>query len=703
MPEYKFVNSSEALELQLRGVTFDNNTELQPQISTDGAELIPSTHEPLTIVPGEQHDHGVTVTDDLNHIVNAPFRAAIFTKKAEDGNFEFNHTFSPFISGDKIQVKGEPKSVNQNVTLQLSIVSPRQSLIRLNVTLLDCPPGFIFINNSECVCNEDAYEGIFKCDLDNFRSHLNLGYWAGFIDGSKLVTSSCPFCDYNLSSTSNTFVLLPRHRSELNKAVCGETRTGIACGRCQDEYTVHFHSPEFMCKPAEPAGCRFGWLFYILSELVPLTLVFITVLVFNISFTSGSVNGFILFSQLLGSLDIDASGIIVFPDAAKHKIKYVTQGYQVIYGFLNLDFFNSEHLSFCLWKNASALDMLAFKYITILYTVLLVVTVIWIMNKCGGRCLGKFCRITAIKTSIVHGISTFLVISYAQCVKVSLSLLLRVHIHAEQGSDSPHTRAWFNGELVYFSKEHLPYALPALFCLLTVGLLPPFLLLTYPLLNKVLSLLGLENHTVINLISGVLPVSSLKPLLDSFQGCFKDNMRFFAGLYFLYRWSFLVIHLNTGDFSAYYTTVGGFLLFILTLHTICQPYIKREHNIIDALLFANLVLINSLSSFNFHKSNSPISRATVSPAIVQLMLIYLPVIVVGVCLFVTICKYIVSHGYRNQTVANSFIPERAVKLRELLRTISSQNESSDSSEEEFTHNRLMDEHVEYSTMYIEGT
>ena len=104
----------------------------------------------------------------------------------------------------------------------------------------------------------------------------------------------------------------------------------------------------------------------VLSQLVPVTVVLIlTVLLFNISFTSWSVNGFILFSQQIGSLDVDASGIIVFPDTAKDTIKHAKLGYQVIYGLFYLDIFNSESLSFCLWKGASALDMFAFKYISL--------------------------------------------------------------------------------------------------------------------------------------------------------------------------------------------------------------------------------------------------------------------------------------------------------------------------------------------------
>ena len=68
--------------------------------------------------------------------------------------------------------------------------------------------------------------------------------------------------------------------------------------------------------------------FYILSELIPLTVVFICVLILNIRFTSGATNGFILFSQLLGTFDIDVSGIAAFSDSVKHQVNDWTPGYQ---------------------------------------------------------------------------------------------------------------------------------------------------------------------------------------------------------------------------------------------------------------------------------------------------------------------------------------------------------------------------------------
>jgi TRAP-type C4-dicarboxylate transport system permease small subunit len=435
---------------------------------------------------------------------------------------------------------------------------------------------------------------------------------------------------------------------------------------------------------------------YILSELVPVTVVFITVLIFNISFTSGAVNGFILFSQILLSLNIDASGIITFP----HQ-RLVTEGYQLLYGFLNLDFFSIDTMSFCLWPNATALDMLAFKYITIIYALSLVFLVIWFMNKCGGRCLGRWCRITTVKSSIIHGISAFLIICYSQSIMVSSSLLNGVELWRKINSTPPPSvpwRVWQNGNLLYFRRVHLLYALPALFCWLTIGILPPILLITYPLVNKVLAFFGCEESKLVYFVSRKLPISSLKPLLDSIQGCFKDNLRFFAGLYFTHRWTAPLVNAMTSSLGTAYIISEGLLIGMLALHALFQPYQRRVHNVIDTLLFMDLVLINSIAFYHYHLFQSQESGHTIKRNIsvaagFQMTLIYLPLLIVILYMLVIGCRRVYSLYSKNHRSQNQKETDINLKpgtqsfqrLRAAVRSISSLSGDISANEEELPH------------------
>ena len=381
---------------------------------------------------------------------------------------------------------------------------------------------------------------------------------------------------------------------------------------------------------------------------MPVTVVFVTVIVLNISFTSGAINGFILFSQVLLSLNIDASGIIIFPQK-----RSIMEGYQFLYGFLNLDFFTTDTLSFCLWPNATALDMLAFKYITIVYALSLVIVVVWFMNKYGGRCFRKCCRITTIKSSVIRGISAFLIICYSQSVLVSHRLVNGADLWRKESSNTTILkRVWFDGNMIYLSRSHLPYALPALLCLLTIGILPPILLMAYPLLNKVLAFFGIEEYRLVTIISQKLPItSSLKPLLDCFQGCFRDDMRFFAGLYFLYRWMAPIVYTLASSLGSAYVITEIFLILILAIHAFSQPYTQRVHNMVDTILFTDLLLINSITCIHYflfqsQELKSTVSKIVATTAKIQATLIYLPLIAVMIYVIILVAKQVYSFRYR---------------------------------------------------------
>ena len=633
---YRSVNASQVFSIH--GIHINGS-----EVATEGAQLH-RKHDTLHVIPGKLYNHGVTIMDDTNDNISAPLRADIIS-----GNVKLDPVLSSYV-GEKLQLRGTPGDISR---LSLQTVSTRQSYTTFMIELEECPPGFR-LDKDKCVCDANQYFGLVDCDYENFQTYLIPGLWAGLISNREMVTSICPrsFCDYsqlysNDQATVTAFrVMLPRKSSDLDKTICGETRTGTLCGSCRSGYSVHFHSPKYLCKPTRAHLCKVGWLFYFISELVPVTFVFITVIAFNISFTSGAVNGFILFSQIILSLDIDASGIITFPNQ-----KPITEGYQLLYGFLNLDFFTTETMSFCLWHNATALDMLAFKYITIIYALSLVILVIWFMNRCGGRYFRNCCRITTIKSFVIHGISAFLIICYSQSVLVSHSLVNGVELWSREGSNTTIVkRVWLNGNMIYWSRRHLPYALPALLCLLTIGIFPPLLLITYPLLNKVLAFFGVEESKLVTVISQKPPISSIKPLLDCFQGCFKDNLRFFAGLYFLYRWVVPVVYTTASSLGIAYIMTEISLILILATHAFCHPYIKTVHNMIDTILFTDLLLINSISCIHYFLFQTQeikynINKKVATTVKIQATLIYLPFVAMVIYILLLGAKQIYSLWY----------------------------------------------------------
>ena len=131
--------------------------------------------------------------------------------------------------------------------------------------------------------------------------------------------------------------------------------------------------------------------------------------------------------------------------------------------------------------------------------------------------------------------------------------------------------------------------------------IPMVTLLLYPNCYKCLAIMKIPETVYSRSICRMLPLDKLKPLLDSFQGCFKDNCRWFAGLYLLYR-VLIVLNMYLISTENFYLTLEIQLILMLLVHAVIQPYKRRRHNIIDFFLFANMAVINAISMFNFRQA-----------------------------------------------------------------------------------------------------
>ena len=154
---------------------------------------------------------------------------------------------------------------------------------------------------------------------------------------------------------------------------------------------------------------------------------------------------------------------------------------------LTSTFFKFEDgLSFCLWDGATVMDVLAFKYVTSACSILLLTFLLLVFKfpccnvKCHNALDGCQARIQRShqKNWVVHGISAFLVLSYAQSVKVSFQILSSIHLHGE-GKIPAKTVVILSGTIEFLSPVHLRYALPAMFVLIMTTL-PLILLVVYP-------------------------------------------------------------------------------------------------------------------------------------------------------------------------------------------------------------------------------
>ena len=63
------------------------------------------------------------------------------------------------------------------------------------------------------------------------------------------------------------------------------------------------------------------------------------------------------------------------------ELKFFSRIHKIIYQTFLLKIFALKELSFCLWEGATALDMLAFRYVTIVYSLFLVIITVFYFKK----------------------------------------------------------------------------------------------------------------------------------------------------------------------------------------------------------------------------------------------------------------------------------------------------------------------------------
>ena len=141
------------------------------------------------------------------------------------------------IMGNQTLLK--PTNFSINITLNVAVNSNwKQLLVNLIIELSPCHPGFWQYPNSEkCECYNAS--DIMFCSGSS--STIKRGYWCGSVIGKPTVTF-CPenYCNFTCCETSNGYY----HLSPVRDDQCRSHWSGVACGRCDEGYTISFDSVE---------------------------------------------------------------------------------------------------------------------------------------------------------------------------------------------------------------------------------------------------------------------------------------------------------------------------------------------------------------------------------------------------------------------------------------------------------------------------
>ena len=364
------------------------------------------------------------------------------------------------------------------------------------------------------------------------------------------------------------------------------------------------------------ANCTDVWYgvpLFLFLEFVPITAFYITCLVFQISVTTAPMPCFIMYAQLVViAFDSTDSNTLLRQKIIPKEVwdrRLDLKVVLMLYRVLNLEFGNYFLPPYYLSGNLKFIHVAYLGYISAFYPPLLI-CLTWICVELHGRnfrplvwlwrpfhrCFVRLRRGWDTKSDIIDVFTTFFFLSYGKIVYQTLLLIsydVITNIN-ELGQHFTSRQCIVDQSISYGSAYHLLFAIPALFIFIIFSILPPLLLILYPIGAFRSCLSGCHLNSI-----------ALNIFIEKIHGCYRNgldggrDMRSYSGLYFFLRIvPYLIVSLqllqlpknNTATVTYWYYMGTLFFVAALTI-ALAKPYQKAYMNYLDIILLSNLALL----------------------------------------------------------------------------------------------------------------
>ena len=426
------------------------------------------------------------------------------------------------------------------------------------ITQLPCPIGF-FKNKGECQCDSSIKEFNIKCDINDQTILRPANSWTSATTHNNSYT-------YHISLHCPFHYCLP-HSSHLNfstpNSQCQFNRSGLLCGHCQQGLSTVFSSS--YCQ-----HCSNVYLLIIIPIAMAGVVLVLLLFVLNLTVTDGTINGFIVYVNIIS----------INTPLFSTELHHFTPAYTFI-SLANLDL----GIQTCFYSGmddyAKMWLQLAFPFYLIFIATLIIVT---------SRYSTTIQRLTARRALPV--LATLFLLSYTKILRIVCTVLFSYSTITHL--PSKHTT------LVWSMDANVPlfgvrFTILFIVCLILFLILVPF--------NVIL----LFTRT----LSRFRFINKFKPLLDAYQGPYKNKYYYWTGLQLLIRIAFF--GLSSLDRNINLIVCAMLLALFGGMYGMIQPFKNKVKNYQELVFILNLqgLYIILLHNYNFVVINIIIIMAAV--------------------------------------------------------------------------------------------
>ena len=430
------------------------------------------------------------------------------------------------------------------------------------VQLMPCPIGFT-LQNGVCNCDPIFTTYTVECYIDYSAIKRSANTWITALtqaNSTKYLISDCPM-DYCLPHSSKLNLFYPDLQCQFN-------RSGILCSQCQYHLSMVFGSSR--CMECTNLSIILISIIIIIAGVLLVVLLYIL----NLTVTIGTISGIIFYANIVS---INDSVFLVNGNVFKPL--------QVFVSFVNLDL----GIETCFY---SGMDNYTKTWLQLFFPFYLLVIAASIII--ASRYSLKILRLIYSRSLPV--LATLFLLSYTGVLRVVLTVLF---------SYSTITHLPSGHQQIVWSIDASVPLFGIKFTMLFVTCLVLFLLLI-PFNITLLFTRYLLRFRVINYY---------KPLLDAFQGSYKDKHYYWVGLQLTMRSLFFVMYAFQTRLKL---VLSAILLVMFSIYSgYIHPYKNKIVNIQELLLLMNITIMYAVSYQGSEGIFSTATNVMISLAFIQ--------------------------------------------------------------------------------------
>ena len=416
--------------------------------------------------------------------------------------------------------------------------------------------GFEFSKNfSTCDCEPHLRRQTIRCDIDSQKFYRHATTWIGYYPKPLVVIhTNCPF--HYCKSEEIGFQL--DHQDDQ----CAFNHSGVLCGACQQGLSLALGTSQCL-------KCSNVYLLLLIPfALAGVALVFL-LLKCNLTVSVGSINGLIFYANI-----IQVNHPTFFPQGTE-GMNLLTKFLSVFIAWLNLDF----GIQTCFFSGMNTYTKTWLQFVFPAYVWIMVGFMIY-----GSRYFPTVSRL--IGSNAVHVLATLFMLSYAKLLRTVIATAYSTALIGRYFS----TRlVWLmDGNIPFFRGPHIALLLMALVVILVYIIPFTMLVLLAPCLQ------ANSHHRIHQLVN-----IKLKPLLDAYQGPYRDKFRYWTGLMLLVRVTLFAVFagnvLGKPEINLF-AVIASILLLVTLYWNAGRVYKKALWNIIESFYLLNLAILTAATS-----------------------------------------------------------------------------------------------------------